>query len=135
MSTGGEKPDEFERHTQEVLHQSLTRVDSRVRSRLNQARQAALEELSVRPRSFWRAPALMPATGAVAAVAVIAVLLSVQYGRDRTLPILEGSSQAALEDLEMLSDKEGLDLIEGWDGSFYEWAAAQGETGEGGASG
>jgi hypothetical protein len=30
-----------------------------------------------------------------------------------------------VEDIDLLADGEALDLLEGWDGSFYEWAAAQ----------
>jgi hypothetical protein len=38
---------------------------------------------------------------------------------------------AAVEDMDLLADAEALDLIEGWDGSFYEWAVAQSDTSDG----
>jgi hypothetical protein len=41
-------------------------------------------------------------------------------------------SQAGYEDIELLSDKDGLDLMENGDDSFYEWAASQDEEGDGG---
>jgi hypothetical protein len=31
--------------------------------------------------------------------------------------------------MELLTDNDSIDLIEGWDGSFYEWAAAQSDAG------
>ncbi len=118
------KPSEFEQHARGLLEDSVQRVEGHVRSRLNQARHAALEEIAARPRSFWRNPVLMPASGAVAAAALVAIVLSTRHGPEH----VPGGEQAAYEDIELLADTEGLDLIEGWDdGSFYEWAAAQGE--------
>jgi hypothetical protein len=35
-----------------------------------------------------------------------------------------------MEDIDLLSDSEGLDLVQNGDGSFYEWAAAQTDNGE-----
>jgi hypothetical protein len=129
MSADDTKPSEFEQHTHRVLEDSLTRVEARVRSRLNRARHAALEEIAVRRRSFWRNPLVMPAGGAVAAAVLVAIVFTSHPGRDpRALP----GEQSAYEDIELLADNEGLDLIEGWDeGSFYEWAAAQSEDGDG----
>ncbi len=122
------KPSEFEQRTRGLLEESVTRVDARVRSRLNQARHAALEEIAGRRRSFWRIPVLMPASGAVAAAALVAIILTAHHRGDHPLP----GEQSAYEDIELLADNEGLDLIEGWDeGSFYEWAAAQSEDGDG----
>jgi hypothetical protein len=117
---------EFEHHARGVLEATVTRVNARVRSRLNQARHAALEEIAARPPSFWRRPALMPATGAVAAAMLVALILTTRQGGERALPVSDGG-QTAYEDIEMLADTEGLDLIEGWDSGFYEWAAAQSE--------
>ena len=48
----------FEQSSQALLGESVTRVSGRVRSRLNQARHAALAEIeTARPRPFWRMPA------------------------------------------------------------------------------
>jgi hypothetical protein len=127
MSTHEDRPDEFERHAREVLGESVTRVNARVRSRLNQARQAALAEIEARPRSAWRLPTLMPAAGAAAAAAVVAVVLITRTGGEHALPGSEGGQ--AYEDIEMLSDNEGLEMIQNFDGSFYEWAASQSDEG------
>jgi hypothetical protein len=118
MTTSGK----FEKTAQAHLEEGVTRVSARVRSRLNQARHAALEEIATRRKPFWRNPAWMPAGGGVAAAALVAVLLIARHGPEHGAP----GGESAYEDIELLADTEGLDLIEGWDeGSFYEWAAAQ----------
>jgi anti-sigma-K factor RskA len=114
---------DFEQRASALLGESVTRVNGRVRSRLNQARQAAVAEIAAGRRSFWRAPLLMPATGAIAAAALVALLLTAHYRAERALPSAVGQS---LDDIEMLADTEGLDLLEN-EGSFYEWAAGQSE--------
>src|SRR5437762_4752233 len=48
MSPVNEPLTEFERNARVVLEQSLSRIDGRTRSRLNQARQAALEAAGAR---------------------------------------------------------------------------------------
>lgn len=128
MSGSGKPDDEFEMRAREVLDESVTRVSSHVRSSLNQARQAALAEIGARPRSIWRRPALMPAAGATAAAVLVAVVLIANRGTER---VHEGA--AAYEDIDMLSDMDGLELVENGDGSFYEWAVAVGEEGGNGA--
>jgi hypothetical protein len=130
MSADG-RPDEFEQRVSNVLDESVTRISGHARSRLNQARQAALAEIAARPHSRWRMPALVPAASAVAAAAVMAVVLMMRPGAEHALPGTEGG----YEDIEMLSDNDGLDLLENFDGSFYEWAASQSDEGDGGASG
>ena len=125
MNRASDTPTPFESNARTVLEASVARVDARTRSRLNQARHAALAAVTVRRRSGWSAT-LVPATSAAAA-AVVALLLwhrepvapeapYAQYGEAHT---------AAVEDIDLLADGEALELIEGWDGPFYEWAAAQ----------
>ena len=115
---------DFERNARAVLEASLSRIDGRTRSRLNQARQAALEAAGVRPRAGWRSFTLMPAAGAVAAALLVAVMLWYREPSAVEPPLLEGQSLSA-EDASLLADSEGLDLMEGWDGPFYEWAVDQ----------
>jgi hypothetical protein len=115
---------EFERNARVLLEHSIGRIDARMRSRLNQARQRAVEEgAGGRHRPWWRSSALMPA-GAVAAALLIAVVLWHRDPAVRQGPLPEGRV-SAVEDMDLLADAEGLDMIEGWDGPFYEWAAAQ----------
>jgi hypothetical protein len=125
---------QFEQNAQALLGESVTRVSGGVRSRLNQARHAALAEVdSARPRPFWRRVAVIGPAGGAAAAAVIAVLLMYRGGEHGVAA--SAGSQAAYEDIEMLSDRDGLDLLENYDGYFYEWAAAQSDEGDGGATG
>jgi hypothetical protein len=117
---------EFERNARAVLEASIARIDARTRSRLNQARQAALETVGRGNRPWWRSFALMPA-GAVAAALLLTVMLWHRAPAVREAPLLEGHV-SAVEDVDLLADAEGLDLIEGWDGPFYEWAADQSDA-------
>jgi hypothetical protein len=125
MSPADEPLTPFERNARTVLTESVTRIDARTRSRLNQARHAALAE-SARPRrSFLRSFTMMPAAGAAAAAVLVAVTLwQHQPARDATG--VEGQ-RVAVEDMDLLADSDALDLVEQGDGSFYEWAAAQGD--------
>jgi hypothetical protein len=128
MSLGDETVSDFERNARTVLEHSLTHIDGRTRSRLNQGRQAALEAAGARRRAWWRSLTLMPAAGAVAAAVLVSIVLW------RAHPVTEPppleSQRATVEDLDLLADKDGLDLMEGGDGSFYEWALAQTDNGE-----
>ncbi|HEY6824284.1 MAG TPA: hypothetical protein VI195_07570 [Steroidobacteraceae bacterium] len=117
---------EFERNARAVLEASIARIDARTRSRLNQARQSALDTVGRRNRPWWRSFALMPA-GAVAAALLLAVMLWHRTPGVHEAPLLEGHV-SAVEDADLLADAEGLDLIEGWDGPFYEWAADQSDA-------
>ena len=118
---------DFERNARRVLEESVSRVDARTRSRLNQARQLAVEAAGARHRPWWRSFSLMPAAGAVTAALLLGVML---WHRESTVlesPLLEVRTPA-VEDIDLLADAEGLDLVEGWDGpgpGFYEWAADQ----------
>jgi len=117
----------FERHARSVLAQSVLRIDARTRSRLNQARHAALEAARAPRRAWWRGFTMMPAAGAAAAALLVTVTL---WHREPAaeLPIVEAQhAGVSAEDMDLLADSEGLDLMEGWDGPFYEWAAAQTE--------
>jgi negative regulator of sigma E activity len=125
MSPAEEPLTPFERSARAVLEESVLRIDGRTRSRLNQARHAALE-VAARPRpAWWRSLAMMPAAGAAAAAVLVAVMLwHPQSGGE----LAEVDGQHAVEDLDLLADGEALDLVEKGDGSFYEWAAAQNEA-------
>jgi hypothetical protein len=124
MSRVNETVTEFERNARVVLEESVARIDARTRSRLNQARHAALEAAGARPRTWWRSLTVMPAAGAAAAAMLVAVVLWHREPAVVEPPLLEGRT-SAVEDMDLLADGEALDLIEEWDGSFYEWAAAQ----------
>jgi hypothetical protein len=97
------------------LRDSADELDAQTRSRLNQARQAALQE--IRPRRAWLgAPAL--AGLATAAVAIIAVSLW-QPASQAPQPLVPAGIESA--DLELLMAEESLDMLE--DLEFYTWLA------------
>jgi hypothetical protein len=127
MSPVTSPPTDFERNARLVLEESVARIDARTRSRLNQARQSAVEAATARDRPWWRSFAFMPAAGAATAALLLAVMF---WHREPVMlepPGLEGRAPA-VEDIDLLADAEGLDLVEGWDGpgpGFYEWAADQ----------
>ena len=117
---------DFERNARRVLAESVTRIDGRTRSRLNQARHAALEAAARPARSWWRSYTLMPTAGAAAAALLVAVVLWQRQPGVET-PIFE--AHASVEDMDLVADSEALDLMDNWDGSFYEWAASQSDAG------
>lgn len=128
MSAVNESATEFERNARRVLEESVQRIDARTRSRLNQARHAALEAAAARRRGWFGRFTLMPAAGAVAAAVLVAVVLW-QRQPVGTPPLGPEAQRTAVEDMDLLTDKDSIDLMEGWDGSFYEWAAAQSDAG------
>ena len=116
---------DFERNARAVLEESVSRIEGRTRSRLNQARQAAVSAAGAKQRPWWRSVTLMPAAGAVTAALFVAVMLWQREPTALETPVLEGRTPV-VEDMDLLADTEGLDLVEGWDGpGFYEWAADQ----------
>jgi hypothetical protein len=110
---------EFERQTQALLEESTGRLDGRVRSRLTQARYAALEARRSRAAMAWRS--WMP-LGAVAASAMVMLLLWSNRGE---LPSFNAEPQATFEDIDLLADKDAMDLASAEDYEFYEWAASE----------
>lgn len=117
--------DDIEERARAVFDESLERIDGATRSRLTQARHAALAELE-RPRA--RLASWLPAA-ALAGAAVLAVVLWLQPGRpgQPSAPVLAGS---AVEDLELLTAGDDLDMLEE-DVEFYAWAASTVAAGNG----
>ena len=128
MTVSDEQLEEFEKRTRALLEESVTRVDARIRSRLNQARHAALAELARSQHApWWRSFGLAPAAGVAAAVVLAVVLWTSQPGQ--MLPVAENGS-SAVEDLDLVADCETFDLLQQGDGGFYEWAVAQADAGQ-----
>jgi hypothetical protein len=121
----------LEVRTRRILEEGLSRIDGRARSRLNQARQAAVTA-AARPvrglaglnRWFTR-QTLMPATGAAAVAALVAVLM---LSSGHPLTTVAESPASALDVLDLVTDDDAMNLMEDNDSSFYEWAAAQGDS-------
>jgi anti-sigma-K factor RskA len=118
------EPTPFEKRTQEILAESADRLDGRTRSRLTQARHAALDQLQRPARAWWRV--YVPA-GAAAAVAVLAVAM--WAGRPPAVEAPVAQTASAVEDLELLADADAPDFVDdGEDLEFYEWAAGELES-------
>jgi len=110
---------EFEQRTRQLLIESVEHLPAAVRSRLTQARYAALASRPLWPRALslrW-APA-----GAAAVLALL--LLVVPRGENPTPSPPVGASP---EDLAMLTDSDALQLggEQDLDADFYEWAAGE----------
>jgi hypothetical protein len=120
------EPTDFEKRTREVLEESTSRLDGRTLSRLTQARHAALDRAQRPARHWWRT--YVPA-GAVAAVALLAVLVWIGQPVSETTPISAQGTQNSLEDLEFLTDADAPEFVaDGEDLEFYEWAADEMES-------
>lgn len=126
---------DFERRLHALLEESVQRVSGRARSRLNQARRAALGEAGRPGRWHWRLRLAVrlrrsllwvPAAGGLAAALLVAFVLWPHVPRG--YPVVE-ASRATAEDLDLLADRDGMELMQTGDGQFYEWAMAQADKG------
>jgi hypothetical protein len=115
----------FERRARTVLQESLSRVDARTRSRLNQARHAALEQAARPLWTRWAGLRLMPASGAVAAAVLVALMF---FNHHPQQPLTVGDSAQPLDVFDLVADDEALNLVEDGDHAFYEWASEQDEA-------
>lgn len=117
----------FERRSRERLLESAQRLDGRVRSRLNQARHAALAEAAGSATRF-RVPGYWLPSGTLAAAAVLAIAVWIAQPNGVAPTTAEVSP---VEDIEILASNDGPDLYQD-DAAFYEWAGAdangEGET-------
>ena len=121
MSQTDNKPD-FEARLRERMRSHAPALDAGTRSRLNQARQAALAQLHkpawsplVRPGSW------LTAGGALAACVMVALLLR-QGTVSPDIP-----TYAPVEDFEIILSEGDLELYE--DLEFYAWVELQAELG------
>jgi hypothetical protein len=129
---------EFEHRLQALLEESVQRVGGRARSRLTQARYAALAEAARSSRwrplraRVWSRPRLllMPTAGAMAAAVLVAFVLWPHAPTGYPAGGVEASPTNNVEDLDLVADREGMDLMQSGDGQFYEWAMAQADDGE-----
>jgi len=119
----------LELRSRQVLEAGLSRIDARTRSRLNQARQVAVAAAG-RPawlagfHGAWTRQMLMPATGAAAVAALVAVFMF-SSGSHHLTSATADTPANALDVLDLVTDEDAMKLMEDNDGSFYEWAAAQ----------
>jgi hypothetical protein len=130
---GDEKSESrLEQRSRELFDDSVASLDARTRSRLNQARQAALEAARGHAAS---GPArwLLPVGSAAALVLV--VLTSVQFMRSgNEVPVIEepGMVASTVDDLEILTSTDELEMLK--DVEFYAWLETQQGMGESASS-
>lgn len=121
---------EFEQRLRALLIESSEALDGRTRSRLTQARYAALEQRAREKSShaLWRG-------WAPAGAAAMAVLVTVLYIGHGSVTPLTPAAGSAFDDIELLADSDalalGADTDQDLDSDFYEWAAANGASGAG----
>ena len=120
MSEHDERDDaSFEARTQSWFAQSVENLDGRTRSRLTQARNAALEALPPPGVHRWRRAWI--ALSGVTAAALLAVWVTVgpMGGQVQT----QDTRAVSLDDLDIAADTTELDLLE--DVEFYAWVAQE----------
>ena len=114
----------FEERSRGLFHDSVEGLDFALRSRLTQARHAAVEAASARRRRwFFRLGMWTPAAG-VTAAAVLGVFLWVGSPLGKhAVTVADG--QPNLEDLDIVASSEGsgdaMDMLQD-DVEFYDWA-------------
>lgn len=107
-----QEQDNFAQRAQALLQSSAEHLDGATRSRLTQARHAAVDvsKRGRRKNGYW----LMPATG-VAAAAVIAVMLSLNPSRQTE----QIAVAAQVDELEIVTAEDSLEFYR--DVEFYAW--------------
>jgi len=116
--------DSFEERSRVLFNDSVDGLDFAVRSRLTQARNAAIEAATARRRPwFSRVGVLAPAGMTAAAVLGVVLWLGSPLGQ-HAVTVADG--QTNLEDLEIVasSDEAGADAMDMLqdDIEFYDWA-------------
>jgi hypothetical protein len=125
--------EQFEQRARELLQDSAQALDGRLRSRLTQARHAALAAMPANARAANPWLRWIPA-GAVASAALMALLLVNQHGvtQPGAVPgVVPGAVPAqlaaanGLDDLDLLADNDAVEMSD--DPDFYDWAATEAE--------
>jgi hypothetical protein len=121
----GQARDSLEERSRALFHDSVEGLDFALRSRLTQARTAAIAEAASARRPFWfsRFGVMMPAGMTAAAILGAFLWLGSPLGR-HAATVADG--QPNLEDLEIVasadeSSGDALDMLQD-DIEFYDWA-------------
>jgi hypothetical protein len=120
-----EPPDSFEERSRTLFHDSVDGLDFALRSRLTQARHAAIEAASASRRPwFVRLGVLTPAAGVTAAAVLGAFLWLGSPLGQHAVTVPDG--QSSLEDLEIVASLDegsgdAMDMLQD-DIEFYDWA-------------
>lgn len=122
MSSEHDHLEQLGRRAGELLRSDAEALDAATRSRLAQARAAALD--GARRGGSWLTLRHLAPAGAVAGAALVALLF---VGRDTPPGKVNESAPLALYDLELLVDADAWELSQEADLEFIEWAAAMAE--------
>jgi hypothetical protein len=123
--------DSFEERSRALFHDSVDGIDFALRSRLTQARAAAIEAAGAGLRPwFFRLGVLTPAAGVTAAVILGAFLWLGSPLGQHAVTVADGSS---LEDLDIVASSEEsggdtMDMLQD-DIDFYDWADKSANSG------
>lgn len=112
----------MEQRSRELFDETVANLDARTRSRLNQARHAALDAARGQPVASpvrWLLP-----VGSAAAVAMVA-LTTVQIMRPgaEAPVVVESATLASVDDFEILTSSDELEMLQ--DVDFYAWLETQ----------
>lgn len=113
----------LEARSRELFHDSVDALDMRIRSRLTQARHAALEAAAARKPWFLRLRTWTPAAGVTAAALLGATLW---FGMPHGTHGGTSADQPNLEDLDMVASSDGgsgdaMEMLQN-DLDFYDFA-------------
>ncbi len=106
----------LERRTREVFEDSVARLDEDTRSRLREARRAAVAALEARRRPAWQGWAPV----AMAASALLVAVLLWRAPGEAPQPVAHSGSTEAMDALEIVAAGDDLDLV-AEDLEFYAW--------------
>ena len=138
--TGESAETEFERRTRALLQAGVEELSGHVRSRLTQARHAALDQ----GRAARRGPSWqrwLPACAAAAVVRLALLFSGVHLGAPA--PMAVATVASPIDDLELLADSDAFEMTQDQqpgsgpasDFDFYEWAAGESTGTNGGTAG
>jgi hypothetical protein len=116
--------DSFEERTRALFHESVDGLDFALRSRLTQARSAALEAASARRTSWFSRIGVLAPAGVTAAAVLGAFLWLGSPLSQHAVTVADGQSN--LEDLELVASADegsgdAMDMLQD-DIEFYDWA-------------
>jgi hypothetical protein len=114
--------DSFEERSRVLFNDSVEGLDFAVRSRLTQARNAAIEAASARRRPWFSRIGVLAPAGVTAAAVLGAVLWLGSPLAEHAVTVADG--QTNLEDLEIVASSDGADAMDMLqdDIEFYDWA-------------
>lgn len=118
-------PADLEKRARQLFDESVENVDMRVRSRLTQARHAALAA-AARPRARFMGVPIWPSAAGVCAAALlgVAIWVGVPSSEHR---LTASESQSSFEDMDIVASTEegsgdALEMLQD-DVEFYDWVA------------